>query len=303
MHTKVLRPGWGMVLLWIVAAIWGASYVLLKLVTNAGVPAGMINAWRGFIAAFAILICFFPRLRRMRKTDLRIGLVAGIINYLGFQFGTTGLIYTTPAKNGFLTATYVAMIPLIAWVWYRKRPQARDLTAVLLCVVGMVLITNVIHTGLALQLGDFLTIIAAFFYGIQIVYYGLVATDTDPWVLVFWVSLIQGLGGISYSLLFERSQWPQVDWGTAWLPLVVVALGVTFFSQLLQVIGQRAVSPTTAGLILMTESLFSGVLSVLFGFDPLTWSLVLGGACLIIANLIAQLDLHPRRPLPKDDHE
>lgn len=295
MPTKVIRPGWGTLLLWIVAAIWGGSYVLLKVVTNAGVPAGMINAWRGFIAALAILVCFFPRLRRMRPVDLRVGLVAGIINYLGFQFGTTGLVYTTPAKNGFLTATYVAMIPLIAWVWYHKRPRTRDLVAVLLCVVGMVLITNVLQTGLALQLGDFLTIIAAFFYGVQIVYYGVVATDTDPWVLVFWVSLLQGACGLTYSLLFERGQWGAIDWGTAWLPLVTVALGVTFVSQLLQVIGQRAVAPTTAGLILMSESLFAGIMSVLFHFEPLTWSLVLGGTCLILANLIAQLDLTPRR--------
>lgn len=301
---RVLRPGWGMALLWLVAAIWGGSYPLLKVATNAGAPAGMINAWRGFIAAGAILICFFPRLRRMRRVDLRVGLIAGVINYLGFQFGTTGLMYTTPAKNRFLTATYVAMIPLIAWAWEHQRPQKRDLVAVGLCLLGMILITNIIHTGLHLQLGDFLTIIAAFFYGVQIVYYGLVATDIDPWILVFWVSLIQGAGGLLYSVLFERAQWPAIDWGAAWLPLVAVALGVTFVSQLLQVIGQRAVSSTTAGLILMTESLFAGILSVLFHFEPLTWSLVLGGACLIIANLIAQLDLTPAgAALPKGGQE
>ena len=131
---------------------------------------------------------------------------------------------------------------------------------------------------------------AAFFYAIQILYYGGAATKVSPWVMVFWVSLLQGIGGMSYSVLFERSQWPGIEWGRALPPLLTVALLVTLMTQLLQIYAQRLTSATTAGMIMMTESLFSSLFSVLLGFDRLTWSLLIGGGLLVVANLISQIN-------------
>jgi hypothetical protein len=37
----------------------------------------------------------------MTKVDLRLGLVAGFINFLGYQFQTWGLRFTTPSNNAF----------------------------------------------------------------------------------------------------------------------------------------------------------------------------------------------------------
>ena len=75
---------------------------------------------------------------------------------------------------------------------------------------------------------------AAFFYAIQILYYGGAATKVSPWVIVFSVSFC-GIGGMSYSVLFERSQWPGIEWGRALPPLLTVALLVTLMTQLLQI--------------------------------------------------------------------
>jgi drug/metabolite transporter (DMT)-like permease len=48
---------------------------------------------------------------------------------------------------------------------------------------------------------------------------------------------------------------------------------------------------TTAGLILMLESFFASVMSVIMGYDPLTPQLVIGGVILLVANAIMEVDL------------
>ena len=61
---------------------------------------------------------------------------------------------------------------------------------------------------------------------------------------------------MSYSVLFERSQWPGIEWGRALPPLLTVALLVTLMTQLLQIYAQRLTSATTAGMIMMTEDVY-----------------------------------------------
>jgi drug/metabolite transporter (DMT)-like permease len=276
-------------LLWFVAAIWGGSYVLMKMVTNAKMPAGMINGWRGLVAAGFIALLFPKKLRHMNSHSVKVGLIGGVITYVAFQFGTIGLYYTTPANNAFLTATYVAMVPFLAWLNH-QRPRKQDFSSVVIAIIGMVILTNLARTGFVLRLGDLLVLVSAFFYALQIVYYASAATMVSPWVMVFWVSLVQGLGGVVYSLLFERQAWPRIEWQTALPPLLAVALLVTLMTQLLQIYAQRLTNATAAGMIMMTESLFSSLFSVLLGFDHLTWSLVIGGGLLLLANLISQFD-------------
>ncbi|MCT3439362.1 EamA family transporter, partial [Limosilactobacillus fermentum] len=183
----------------------------------------------------------------------------------------------------------VAMVPFLAWLGH-QRPRRQDFWAVGVAIIGMVILTRLVQTGFALHFGDLIVLVAAFFYAIQILYYGGAATKVSPWVMVFWVSLLQGIGGMSYSVLFERSQWPGIEWGRALPPLLTVALLVTLMTQLLQIYAQRLTSATTAGMIMMTESLFSSLFSVLLGFDRLTWSLIIGGGLLVVANLISQIN-------------
>lgn len=90
------------------------------------------------------------------------------------------------------------------------------------------------------------------------------------------------------ALLFEGSSFSHIDWVAALWPLAVVAIVITFIARSLQLVAQRYTDPTTASLILMTESLFAAVFSILFGFEKLTPALAIGGALILLANVILQ---------------
>jgi drug/metabolite transporter (DMT)-like permease len=131
----------------------------------------------------------------MTKRDLKIGLIAGGINFLGYQLQTIGLMYTTPANNAFLTAIYVVMIPFIVWVFFHQKPERKAYIAIVICMLGMAVLTGVFSRGVSLHIGDLLTIISAGFYALQIVYFGMSATESSPWIIAFMLGITQGAFG------------------------------------------------------------------------------------------------------------
>lgn len=272
------------------AIIWGSGYLFSKQATNANMHAGTINAIRGLIYAGLAYLFFHRAINHMTKVDLRIGLTAGIINFLGYQIQTIGLMYTTPANNAFLTAIYVVIIPFIVWLFFHKRPEKKAYPAILICMVGMIFLTNLVNRGFQMHIGDLLTIVSSFFYALQIVYFGMTATDSNPWILSFMLGITQGVFGSIWSLLFEHNTYASVDWKAGIVPVIILGILSSFGAQTLQVVGQHYTDPTPAGIILMTESMFGSIFSVMFGFQPFTMNLLIGGVLIIIALLIMQVD-------------
>ncbi|WP_125702531.1 DMT family transporter [Lacticaseibacillus daqingensis] len=289
-------------LLLLAATIWGAGYIWSKQATNAGMPAGLINGIRGLIYAVLAYAAFHRTINRMTRADLKVGLIAGGINFLGFQFQTIGLSDTTPASNAFLTATYVVIVPFIVWVLFHQRPEAKSYLAIVVCMIGMAFLTNVVSQGFSLHLGDVLTIVSAFFYALQIVYFGMTATRTAPWILAFMLGVTQGGFGFLWSGLFERGTYGAIDWQAGLWPVVILGIVSSFGAQTLQLVGQRFTDPTPAGLILMTESLFGSVFSVVLGFEPFTTNLLIGGTLIVVALLTMQVGLRHLWPFRRRVH-
>lgn len=277
-------------MLLLAAIIWGAGYIFSKMATNAHMQAGLINAIRGFVYAGLAFIFFHKAIFKMTGVDFRIGLTAGFINFLGYQFQTWGLKSTTPSNNAFLTAIYVVMIPFIVWVLFHRRPELKSYVAILIAMVGMMFLTNVLQHGFTLHIGDLLTIISAFFYALQIVYFSMRTTSTSPLSLSFMLGLTQGTFGLIWSLLFEHATYGVINWQAGLWPVIVLGILSSFGAQTLQIVGQRYTDPVPAGVILMTESMFGSIFSVVLGFEPFTSNLLIGGSLIVVALLIMQLN-------------
>lgn len=279
-------------MLLLVAILWGSSYIFAKLTVEAGMHSGLINACRGTMCAGAGYLIFFKKINKMTRKDFKLGLLMGTINFLGYYLQTDALRYTTLANNAFLTTLYIAVAPLILWICWHERPQRKAYFAILLAIIGMSVITNVINTGLHFQYGDVLTLVSTIFWALQLIYFGKYAPQvSSPWIVIFMIGVCQGgYGGIT-TALFERPTLAHVHWVAALVPLAILAIAVTFLAQGMQITAQAYTDATSAGLILMLESFFASVMSVILGYDPLTHQLVIGGMILLLANAIMQVDL------------
>lgn len=278
-------------MLLLVAILWGSSYVFAKLTIQAGMHSGVINACRGTMCVIAGYIIFHKQINKMTWLDFKLGLLMGTINFLGYFLQTDALRYTTPAKNAFLTTLYVAIAPLILWLFWHERPQRKTYFAVALAIIGMAVITNVANTGLQLNFGDFLTVVSAIFWALQLIFFGKYAPKVfSPWVVIFMIGLCQGTFGWITTGLFERTNLTQIHWVQALIPLAILAIVVTFLAQGMQITAQQYTDATSAGLLLMLESFFASTMSVIMGYDPLTPQLIWGGLILLLANAIMQIN-------------
>ena len=52
---------------------------------------------------------------------------------------------------------------------------------------------------------------------------------------------------------------------------------------------QPLVPASRAALIYLLEAVFSALFSVAIGYDPLTWALILGGALIIVGNVLVEM--------------
>ncbi|MCI1634157.1 MAG: DMT family transporter [Liquorilactobacillus nagelii] len=279
------------VILLLTAIIWGTSYIFIKEALQGNLPAGLLNALRGLVFS-GLMFCFFSKsICKINRTDFKIGLFSGLINFLGYQLQTSGLKYTTPSNSAFLTATYIVMIPFVVWFLLKRKPLPKSFLAIVLCFLGTIVLTNSFSKGFSLHYGDALTLIGAFFYALQIVYFSNTAATANPFVIAFMLGLVQLIAGIGWSLSFELHAYAAINWGQALPPVIILGVFASFAAQLLQVIGQRNTDATSAGLILMTESLFGSLFSVVGGFEALTNNLLLGGLLIIVSILIMEINL------------
>ena len=277
-------------ILTLTAVIWGSGYIFTKMATNAAMPAGLINAFRGLIFAFLVYLFFHKTIRKMTRRDFHVGLIAGVINLMAYQLQTVSMQYTTPADNAFLTATYIVMIPFLVWLVFREAPAPKSSIALILCLVGVMILTGIASHGFHFQYGDALVLLSALFYAIQIVYFSSTAATISPWITAFMLGMVQGFGGLVLSVLTETHAYAGIDWRAGLLPVIILGVLSSFGAQSLQLIGQKFTDPTPAGLIMMTESVFGSIFSVIFGFEAFTNNLLIGGIIILAAILIMQVD-------------
>lgn len=290
--------------LFFVTVLWGSTYIFNKMVVNAGMQSGTINAVRGAMCVLGGIILFHRQLRRMTRFDLKVGLIAGLVNFCGYYLRTFGLRQTTPAKSSFITVTYVILTPLLLWLFWHERPQRKIILAIPLSLGGMAILTGIASTHWTMQAGDLLTFLSAFFWALQIIIFAKYASHaSSPWVIICLIGVVQVICGTPLALMTERQTFAHINWLHALIPLAIIAIVITYAARGLQIYAQRYTDATSASLILMTESFFATVTSIICGYDQLSWNLVIGGALILLANLIIQVSwhayLHPNQQHPQ----
>ncbi|MGC1907490.1 MAG: DMT family transporter [Candidatus Acidiferrum sp.] len=99
--------------------LWGATFVVVK---NALAHASVFIFFAlRFTFAAALMTVFRPHvLRNLKKEELLAGAALGFFMFGGYAFQTAGLLYTTPAKSGFVTGSSVVLVPLLLAIFWRK---------------------------------------------------------------------------------------------------------------------------------------------------------------------------------------
>ena len=270
-------------LLVINTGFWGCSYYLADLAL-AEMPPFTLCAFR-FLLAFVLLgLVLLPKMRSVGRRTLLWAIPAGLSLTLTYIGATVGLLYTSISNAGFICALPVVTTPLLSFLVYRKKPDKQMLLCMLLCAVGLALLT--LGNDFRPAVGDLICLLCALGYGINllVVEHAVALPEVDALQLGVFQQLVTGLTMLLLALLFETPCLPQSR--TGWFSALFLSVFCTGIAFAVTAVQQKHTSAVHVGLIFTLEPLFSAVVAFFFAGERLT---VRGyiGAALMMLSLVA----------------
>jgi len=223
---------------------------------------GLLLAGR-FLTAALLLACFERTLPT--RNELRQGLWIGGFAGVGHILQTDGLNFSDASTSAFLTQGYVVVLPLLAAVESRTRPERRVLIAVAVNLAGLSVLAHFDPLSLTLGRGEAETLMAAVLFAGQI--YSIsrpryAANRSGPVTMVMFLSV--GLGSMPLAALSGGSLAlvQLAACGPLWGLLGLLALVSTLLPFVLMTRYQRHVSSSEAGVIYGAEPVLASVLAL-----------------------------------------
>lgn len=274
----------GELLMLITAIMWGSGFV--------GMAKGLehwsvfqLMAGRFFLASIILSLVFYKKLKLINKAVLWKGGLLGAILFFAFTLQTWGLEYTTASKNAFLTAINVIIVPIIAYIIYKRRIDRFEFIAAGVAIVGIGFLS--LQDSLTINFGDFLSILCAFAFAFDIFYTNVFVKSEDVLALTivqFYTATILSVIGVI--ILQDYPTTYSAEGIGIIIYLAVFCTGVAYVCQNL---GMQYANPTKSAIILSTEALFGTMFSVLLLNELLTGRMIFGCILIFFAILFAEV--------------
>ncbi len=274
------------------AAIWGSGFIVTRVAIDAGFGTGWILFGRFMVTTVFFALLFLRDLLRMTRRAFGAGLLAGILLFFGFMFQTFGLARTTPARNAFITATYVVIVPLLGWLLTRRRPSGKVFAGALLSLAGIALLSWGAGGEGGSLAGDLLTFLCAVSFAAHFIVLEWAVRRAKASQLLFLQMAVTTVLS-SFMLLSHPAGTAALpvagsaDWTRGLLALAYLAVFSSGVAYAIQTIAQKHTASSRAAIVLAAEALWGSLFSVLFRFEPLTWRLAAGGLLIFVSILLA----------------
>ena len=270
------------------ALIWGSSFIVMKNAVDFISPFTLLCI-RFVLSTIFISILFFNKIKKIKKQDLLGGFLAGLALFSAFSIQTFGLQLTTPGKNAFLTAVYCTIVPLLSWLYFKKKPDKAQIFAAILCFIGVGFVS--LDSSLKVNLGDLYTLIGGFLYAVHIIACEKAMKKTSPIIITALQFAFASIFSFIAASLFEDiSVVFHID-SSIYLQILYLAFFATTLCYLFQNVGQKFVNENIAALLLSLESVFGVFFSILFGQEIMTLQIGLGFMIIFISVLISETKL------------
>ena len=290
MDRKSLR---GSLLLLLGSVIWGAAFVAQRVGMDHLGPFSF-NGIRMLLAGIVLIpVAAFidrkkePGVRLDPKDQRKAGLLCGVLLFVASSLQQMGLVTTSAGKAGFITALYVVLVPIAAWLLFRKNPGRVIWLGVVLAVFALWLLCMPAGGGFALQGGDLLVLGCAVAFTGQILCVDYYAPKVSGVKLARDEFLVTGMLSLLIAVFTETITWTGIR--EALIPILYAGLMSGAVAYTLQIIGQRDTDPTVASLIMCLESVFATLSGALILGEKMTVRETVGCVLMFVAVVLAQL--------------
>jgi drug/metabolite transporter (DMT)-like permease len=278
----------------VVTMIWGVTFLVVHHGLAMSGPLFIVGC-RFAVAAVAAAAFAGRALRGLTRRELVAGAAIGCGIFGGHALQAAGLQTITSSQSAFITAVYVPLVPLLQWALLGRRPRLASWVGIALATAGLLLVAGPGASGLGAGRGEVLTLLGAIAIAAEILLIGRFAGRVDlARVTAVQLAVTALLAFATMPVAGEAV--PAFSWTLA---AIVAGLGLASAGiQIAMNWAQATVSPTRATLIYAGEPVWAGLVGRLAG-DRLPASALAGGALIVVAVVVSELDPFRRRRPPQ----
>lgn len=288
----------GTLSLLLATVIWGSTFVAQSVGVETIGPYTFL-AVRCILAVIALLLILYFLNKKdfiAIVTDSKLwkaGIPCGIALFAATAMQQVGLIYTTAGKGGFITTMYILLVPIFGLFLKQKPPKMVGISVVI-AAVGLYLISGAGFT--AINIGDVLMLGCAVAFAFQILIMDRVAGELNSLALNMAQAFVCGVLSGIFALIFDTIVWENIL--ACWFPLLYAGVLSMGFAYTLQIVGQKAIEPTTASLLMSFESVFAALSGWLLLNESFTTTEGIGCALVFGAIMLTQIPIKSTKKAP-----
>jgi drug/metabolite transporter (DMT)-like permease len=277
------------------ALVWGFGFIAQR---NAALEVGalLFNAARWTLGGFVMLPFIRFNLHVDRKT-LPWMAAGGFILFAASGLQQSGLKFTTAGNAGFITGTYVVIIPILLSLFWKERSNWTIWLAAGMTTIGIYMLGS--GGVLRLNWGDGIVLIGAVLWALHVIITGKGVKHVPVLPFVTGQFLICGILNMVFGLTFQWDSLPALI--PAWPAILYLALISTGVGFTLQAYGQRHAPPADAAIILSLEAVFAALFGWLLLSEKLT--IIQSVGCFLIMGAIFISQLLSSRPVKMEVSE
>lgn len=274
-------------LLLLVAALWGASYLSAKILTEHA-PVLTVLSLRFISTSLAMGVIWLFTRDRFVRAEWLLGVGLGSSQALILYFETSGVSKTSATNAGLIISLAIIFTPILESIASKNWLPRSFFVATVVAVVGVALLVS--DKGFsAPTIGDWLMLAAAITRAIHVTAMGHL-TSNKSYSSVN-ITLLQSLTCAviysAFSLEGIKEAFNTFDAGL-WLDLAFLSLLCGAFAFLVTMWAIRKTSSSRASLLLGTEPVWAVVIGISLGGEKLALLGICGAILIISASYFGQ---------------
>mgnify|MGYP001228571347 FL=1 len=272
--------------------IWGTAFIAQDMGMDYIGPFSFITG-RMFLGFIALVPFFFIfEFKKVMKDRLSLKIIFIYLFFLGFLlFGGNALqqyslLYTDVANSAIFTIFYVLIVPVLSYYLFSKKIHWSVWPAVLVCIVGGFLLTEL--NNITVRLGDTLVLLGAFFWAFHIVFISkFLKIFNYPMTIAMGQCLLGSLIAFVPSIAIENISLANLLMEKEELLYAgVLSSGIAF---LLQIYSQQNLSPAPVAIIFSLEGVFAAIFGWILLSQFLSGMKIFGIILILSAVIFSQL--------------
>ena len=273
--------------LFVLGAIWGASFLFMRVAVPEFGAVPLIAARVGIAALFLILVLARRGgLSHMYRNAARLTLLGAINSAIPFSLFAYAVLSVTSGFASVLNATAPLFGALVAFIWLRDKPAPMRIAGLIVGFAGvLVLVWGRLSVrgdggGRAVLAG----LSAAVLYGISANYTKKKLKDVDPFVIATGSLIAATVLLLPLAWLY----WPETQPGrVSWVSAVVLGIICTGIAYILYFRLLSRIGPAKALAVTYLMPAFGVLWGHLLLNEPVTSSMIVGCAVILLGTTLA----------------